>query len=188
MKKIIYFFCLVLIILLIITCVPRFFQKGKSDKPAPTAQTSSVSGKWLDYHNKKYGYSFSYPAEMKYVNSTEEGVGGWFRNDEPGQGFNVTATATSSDLVTFIHIQENRPGDRQANAKWIVERSYEVSGFPAVIVHEENSVDAKPLIDDYSSRSVIIKKDGRIFQFDATGDGNDIFNTARFADSIRFDK
>lgn len=186
MKKTIYI-ALAVLVALALFMVFRTPTKVTTQVPIETVQTVPEdkpivpSGTLADYHSDKYGYTVSYPIEMKITNQDDNEISVYFADDMPSQGFGVRASSTTKSIAEFMASMPGQPD----GYTWIVEKTTDISGYPAVIAHQQT---AEPsTINDFSSRSVFVKKDNVIFEFRVVGGGN-LFNVALFIKNIRFDK
>lgn len=185
MKKIIYIFGILIVALFLVVILYLSKKENVSQQITQEAHTDQQiipSKKWGEYHNNKYGYSFSYPLEMKTLVQKSEQVSAHYFDDAPSQGFNITAIPTNKSILDYMAEMEGQP----KYYVWEVEKTTEISGFSAVIAHQKT--EEKTPINDFSSRSVFVKKNNILFQFQIDGGGDNIFNTSRFIESIKFDK
>lgn len=143
--------------------------------------SGNLSDNLTEYHNTDYGYIVSIPSEMKLDAKNPKSVSAFFDGDMPSQGFYITATTSYSNIEKLMNSEQGYG----VSWNWVVEENIQISGFPAIIAHKEYLNELEPIVDDFSSRVMFVKKDDVILKFDIVGSGKDVFNTSHFIDDVK---
>jgi len=149
--------------------------------------------KWVEYHNDKYGFTFSYPMEIRdYMPlqfEEEDHVVDWglvasvFGNNRIEMGDSNNKSVDLSIISTTTQSLEDFLAKDTVGTlakPWTLVKKTTIDGFPAAFGYKSSI--AVPPEQEYNWL-LFVKKGNLIFKFIITG-----FDTTRFYNSIRFDK
>ena len=152
--------------------------------------------KWVEYHNDKYGFTFSYPMEIRdYMPlqfEEEDHVVDWglvasvFGNnkEEMGDPNNKSVdlliiSTTTQSVEDFVAKNDTANG----SAPWALVKKTTIDGLPAALAYVSASTTSSTATPEYYEPMLFVRKGNMIFEFSIMG-----IDTARFYNSIRFDK
>ncbi|MEY3784418.1 MAG: hypothetical protein RLZZ230_740 [Candidatus Parcubacteria bacterium] len=160
-----------------------FLSDKGSDKFSESNASTTNTANLTEYHSDKYKYSVLLPSNMKINDNSQDSIFAFIYDDMPSQGFYITATTTSSDIESLMY---SEPG-YGVSWDWVIEENTIISEFPAIITHKKYFNELNPVVNDFSSRALFVKKGGVILKFDLVGSTEEVFNTNQFIDSVKFD-
>ncbi len=151
---------------------------------------------WVEYHNDKYGFSFSYPVEIrdymplrfeeeKYVVDwgLVASVGGsnkmeWHDPNNKLISVEIISTTTQS-VEDFVA----KDGGLNGSAPWALIKKTTIDGLPAALAYVSASTTSGIATMEYYDPLLYVKRGNMIFKFSIIG-----IDTERFYNNIKFDK
>gem|GEM_PF-1473447 len=161
--------------------------------------------KWVEYHNDKYGFSFSYPVEIRdhmplqfiedsdvfpstgkiFVMSNGEvamlvGSNSLERHDPNNKLISVEIISTTTQSVEDFVAKD---GGLNGSAPWALIKKTTIDGLPAALAYVSASTTSGIATMEYYDPLLYVKRGNMIFKFSIIG-----IDTERFYNNIKFDK